>query len=1502
MSYDGMPPSQGLYLREFEHDACGLGLYAHIKGISSHNIIEKGLEMLKNLDHRSGKNMDSGDGAGILTAIPDLFFRRECPFLLPPYRKYGVGMIFMDRGKTGEIMEELSRTIEAEGQTLLGWRTVPINQAILGEHARKTCPLIRQVFIGMNPEIQNEKDFQRKLFLIRKQLEAWSNNTNIYLYFASLSNRTLCYKGQLKAEEVGEFFLDLQREDYTSPFALVHCRYSTNTFSSWERAHPNRYLLHNGEINTIQGNIHWMKAREASLAREAFGEDAEKILPILSNGGSDSSLLDNAFEFFLLSGFDLSYTAMLLMPEAWYNSERNEEIKSLYHFNSLFMEPWDGPSAVLFTDGRQIGACLDRNGLRPIRYNVTQDDYIVLSSEAGALEIPDEKILMKRRLGPGEMLLVDLEEGRILRDEEIKGKQAKKFPYSRIVAETLVPVGKGIEDCEDFDNIKTYQKVFGYTFEEIHKYLLPLVREGKDPTGSMGYDHPIAVLSERPQLLFNYFKQLFAQVTNPPFDPIREKMVVSTVTYLGKEGNIFQPMKIESRRILLDTPVLNNGVLKAIREGNPIPLPAITIPILFSGSLEKAIEKICSEAEKAVRQGMEMIILSDKGMDGKEMPIPSLLATSSVHHHLIRTGLRPKASIIVESGEVREVHHFAVLIGYGADAINPYLAFATLNEAIACGHLAMTKKEAMEKYVKGVTDGIVKVMAKMGISSLQSYRGAQTFEALGISDAVIEKYFPGTVSQIGGIGLETIGEEVRIRHQRAFSTPDGPLDEGSDFQWRAKGEDHAVNPETIYLLQWAVRKGDYELYKQYSEKVGEKFRFLRDLFCFAKTSPIPINEVEPVESIVRRFKTGAMSYGSISQEAHETLAVAMNLIGGKSNSGEGGEDPNRYLPEENGTLRKSKVKQIASGRFGVDSHYLMNAEEIQIKMAQGAKPGEGGQLPAEKVYPWVAKVRGSTPGVGLISPPPNHDIYSIEDLAELIFDAKNANPDAKISVKLVAKSGVGTIAAGVAKAKADGIVISGYDGGTGASPKTSIKHAGLPWELGLAETHQTLLLNGLREKVILEVDGKLMTGKDVVIAAILGAEEFSFGTVPLVALGCIMMRVCHMDTCPVGIATQNPDLRAKFQGKPEHVIHLMTFIAREVREIMAELGVRSFPELIGRTDLLAIKKDVWNHWKAKYLQLDKLLYQPKPMGVKTGQNHQLENTLDMKKILPSVMPAINGKSVIQLHLPVKNTDRALGTITGSVVTKRWKQEGLPEDTIQIHGKGSAGQSLGAFLPKGITMTIEGEANDYLGKGLSGGKLIIKATKSVKKVAHEHVIVGNVALYGATAGEVYINGQAGERFAVRNSGAKAVVEGIGTHGCEYMTGGIVVVLGSIGKNFAAGMSGGKAYILPESPEEVFENINREMVDLERLEQEKDVKEVIELLENHVAFTGSVLGTRILNAWEEYRWNFVKVIPRDYKKITKLLENLKSQGYSEEEANRLAFTEVRDQFSKAFSVTH
>lgn len=1491
MTFHHYPQAQGLYDPRDEHDACGIGLYANIKGIASHDIVTDGLEMLHRLDHRAGRGHDyrTGDGAGIMVQLPDALYRQVTDFPLPPQGDYAIGMFFFPQQP--EVIDEAKTYIVdllegLPGIEFLSWREVPVNDADLTESARSTQPVIKQLFIKKNMDM-DRLTFERKLYIFRKRFESWLQEKGYEIYVASLSSETLVFKGLLTPKEVSEFYLDLQDERFISAYSLVHSRYSTNTFPSWKRAHPNRYLVHNGEINTLQGNVNWMKAREKQFVTEVFGDDLNHLLPIIDETGSDSSMLDNAFEFLVLSGRSPAHVSMMMIPEPWSeeNPHMTPEKEAFYTFHSTFMEPWDGPTAICFTNGKQIGAVLDRNGLRPARYYLTKDDRIIYSSEVGVVDVEEEMIVQKERLSPGKMLVIDLEQGRIITDEELKQQLATEQPYTEWLNEMQV-LESSQELVENIPDLLYKQHLNQYTFEDIHKYLLPLANEGKDPIGSMGNDTPLAVLSDRPQSLFMYFKQLFAQVTNPPIDSIREKVVTSTITYLGPEGNLLHPDENNAKRIQLKSPLLKASEINQLR--NHPQFKMVTLPLEFSGSLEQKMDEVTTAAEQAIHDGHAFILLSDRSVRPGETVIPVLLAASGVHHHLVRLGIRTKVSILIESAEVKEVHHVAALLGYGADAIYPYLVYGTLQQAIEEGHLTKSYEEVVTAVVKGFTDGVVKVMAKMGISTIQSYRGAQIFEAVGIGHTVIDRYFTGTKSQLDGIDLETIQKEAELKVSYALDHATLPLESGSQYQWRANGEHHAFHPKTIHTLQWATRKNDIGLYRQYAEMANEeRIGFLRNLFdIHSERKAVPLDEVEPVSRIVRRFKTGAMSFGSISKEAHETLAIAMNRLGGKSNSGEGGEHPSRYTKESNGDFRRSAIKQIASGRFGVKAVYLSQAEELQIKMAQGAKPGEGGQLPGKKVYPWVADVRGSTPGVGLISPPPHHDIYSIEDMAQLIHDLKNANRHARISVKLVSKGGVGTIAAGVAKGAADVIVISGYDGGTGASPKTSITHAGLPWELGLAEAHQTLMLNGLRDRVTLETDGKLMTGKDVLLAALLGAEEFAFATAPLIVMGCVMMRACHLDTCPVGIATQNPELRDKFTGTADYVVNYMQFVAEELREWMAKLGFRTVDELVGQTNVLHVSERAKSHWKAGQLDLTTLLHRPEGNRTKSrDQNHQLEKSLDLSVLLPQVQQAIDQGVPLTVSSKIRNTDRVVGTIVGHEITKRYGEAGLPHDHIQLHLNGHAGQSLGAYTPNGMTIRLTGDANDYLGKGLSGGKLILQSPS--KGRAESNMIAGNVTFYGATSGEAYLNGRAGERFAVRNSGASIVVEGIGDHGCEYMTGGRVVILGSIGKNFGAGMSGGAAYILSETIQVPASYFNHEMIRLTKIEDDREYHEVRKLIMDHFYYTESSKAQEVLMNWDAVKYQLLKVEPVEYATMKKRIAELEAQGLEKETAALNAF---------------
>ncbi|NTV02996.1 MAG: glutamate synthase large subunit [Chlorobiaceae bacterium] len=1513
----------GLYDQRFEHDACGVGFVAHIKGVKSHEIIQQGLQVLVNMTHRgaTGYEKNTGDGAGILMQIPDKFMRKVCAernIELPAPGQYGVGMLFLppDLSQRRAIEDICRQMVQAEGQKYLGLRKVVTDSSTLGETARSQEPVVKQIFVGRASEEMSDEEFERKLYIIRRRIYKRVRYTSgllgsSYFYISSFSARTIVFKGMLNPEQVEEFYPELSDPDMESAIAMVHSRFSTNTFPSWDRAHPYRFLSHNGEINTLRGNVNWMKAREKNMTSSLFGDALEEIKPVLLVDGSDSATLDNAFELLVLSGRSLAHAAMMVIPEPWAgNDSMDPAKKAFYEYHSCLMEPWDGPASVVFTDGVQIGAVLDRNGLRPSRYYITSDDLVVLASEVGVLDIEPEKIVKKDRLQPGRMFLVDTREGRIISDEEIKQSIASEKPYQKWIDENVIDLASLPDHPKmknpDVDNysITARQKAFGYTNEDITLQVRPMAQNGIELIASMGNDTPLAVLSNRPRLIYDYFKQLFAQVTNPPIDSIREEIVTSTTVMLGTEGNLLEPDALNCRRVRIPHPVLTDEDLEKIRGIDKPGFKAITLPIFYDVAkggkgIETTMQDLYRQAEKAVAHGVNIIILSDKGeLEKSRAPIPALLAVSGFHHFLINAGLRTKVGLIIESGEPRTVHHFAMLIGYGAGAINPYLALETVVQQVQNGRIAIDEKKAIKNYVKAVVKGVVKTMAKMGISTVQSYRGAQIFEAVGLNTQLVDTYFTRTPSRIEGIGIDTVAEEVRKRHETAFP-PGGNkvnrgLESGGDRKWRHDGEFHLFNPETIHLLQQSCRTGNYEQFKKYEQLIDDQsehyctIRGLMDIRFAEK--PITVDEVEPVEAIVKRFKTGAMSYGSISKESHETLAIAMNRIGGRSNTGEGGEDRERFKRDANGDSRMSKIKQVASGRFGVTSEYLTNAEEIQIKMAQGAKPGEGGQLPGTKVYPWVAKTRHSTPGVGLISPPPHHDIYSIEDLAQLIFDLKNANPSARINVKLVSTVGVGTIAAGVAKAHADVVLISGHDGGTGASPVSSIMHAGMPWELGLAEAHQTLMLNNLRSRIVVEADGQLKTARDIVIAAMLGAEEFGFATTGLVVMGCIMMRCCQDDSCPVGIATQNPKLRKNFKGKPEHVENFMRFLAEGVREYMAKLGIRKVDELVGRTDLLAMSRTV-NHWKAKGVDLSKILHQ-----VDTGENdtpyctisqeHGIEESLDMTTLMKICEPAIKRGEKVNTTLPIKNINRVAGTIIGHMVTKAYGSDGLPDDTIHLKFIGSAGQSLGAFMPKGMTIELVGDANDYIGKGLSGGRIIAYPPKSSKFVPEENIIVGNVALYGATSGEVFINGMAGERFCVRNSGAEAVVEAVGDHGCEYMTGGKVVILGRTGRNFAAGMSGGVVYVY-DVDGAFAGRCNLDMVSLSPVESEEDLAWLKDRVERHVAATGSELGARILGEWANASQRFVKVLPNDYKRAMDAMKEVEAQGLTGDEAVMAAF---------------
>jgi len=1517
----GLPPAQGLYDPAHEHDACGVGFVVHVKGQRSHSIVEQALKVLINLLHRGacGCEANTGDGAGILIQMPDRFLRRETlrlGFTLPPERHYGAGLVFLPKEPTwrARVEARFEEIVVEEGQRVLGWRDVPTDDSSVGPSAVAVEPCFRQLFIGRGPAFdglptstETDLRFERKLYVIRKRIEHAVDGMGLpdrtWFYVPSLSSKTIIYKGMLTATQIAPMFPDLADPDVESALALVHQRFSTNTFPSWPLAHPYRFIAHNGEINTLRGNINWMKAREALLESDVLGEDLKKVLPIIREGGSDTATFDNVLEFLVMAGRSLPHAVLMMIPEPWQNHEgMTEELRAFYEYHSSLMEPWDGPASIAFTDGTVIGAVLDRNGLRPSRYWVTKDDLVIMASEVGVLDIAPDNIVVKERLHPGRIFLVDTEKGRIIADEEIKSELALAYPYEDWLRENLT----AIEDVPaapylpppDHDTVVRRQRAFGYTQEDLKIVLGPMATGAEEPVGSMGTDTPLAVLSERPRLLYDYFKQLFAQVTNPPLDAIREELVTSMASTIGPERNLLKPEPESCRQIGIPDPVIDNDQMAKIRHIQIAGFRSITLQMLYrpvegGAGLATALEQLCLQASEAVKAGHNILILSDRGVSRELAPIPSLLATAGVHHHLVREGARTRCALVLESGDAREVHHVALLIGYGAGAVNPYLAFESLDDLIRQDALQdITHARAVSRYIKGLNKGILKVMSKMGISTLQSYCGAQIFEAIGLDQSFVDRYFTWTASRVGGVGIEVISEEVRQRHERAFPTRSGAptdLDTGGEYQWRRDGEHHLFNPETVFKLQHATRSGQYGVYREYTKLVNDQSRklgTLRGLLDFKATTPVPIEEVEPVESIVKRFSTGAMSYGSISQEAHETLAIAMNRLGGKSNTGEGGEDPARYRRDANGDWRRSAIKQVASARFGVTSEYLVNADDLQIKMAQGAKPGEGGQLPGHKVYPWIAKVRHSTPGVTLLSPPPHHDIYSIEDLAQLIFDLKNSNPVARVHVKLVAEVGVGTIAAGVAKAHADVVLISGHDGGTGASPQTAIKHSGIPWELGLAETQQVLMLNNLRDRIVVQVDGQLKTGRDVVIAALLGAEEFGFATAPLVVSGCIMMRVCHLNTCPVGVATQDPELRKKFSGKPEFVENFFRFLAEEVRELMAELGFRTVDEMIGRVDRLDMKPAL-DHWKASGVDLANVLREPAVAANAARhqtrkQDHGLDEILD-RQIIAAAWPAIEGKRSVSLSFPIRNANRATGTMLGYEITRRHGGAGLPDDTITLQFTGSAGQSFGAFVPRGVTLRLEGDANDYCGKGLSGGRLIVYPPRASTFAAEKNVIIGNVALYGATSGEAYIRGIAGERFAVRNSGAHAVVEGVGDHGCEYMTGGRVLVLGRTGRNFAAGMSGGIAYVVDDDG--LFaRRCNRGMVDIESLEEDEDIDFVRSMIGRHAAITGSVRAAYLLTVWSSTAARIIKVVPRDYKRI------VMAEARARSENREPAFTEL------------
>ena len=1482
-----LPEKQGLYSPEFEHDNCGAGFICSLKGEKTNNIIPKALNILTCLEHRGAVSSDgkTGDGAGILIEIPHDYFVKECGFKLPKPYDYAVGMVFLPQkiNQLNYCIDVFEKEIQKQGLNILGWRNVPVNSKVVGSIAAKTQPVVRQVFIEKSNKL-SESDFNTKLYISRKIAENEIYNSPLsqknYFYFSSLHNRTLIYKGLLIPEDIDRFYLDLKDPDLVTRLALVHQRFSTNTFPTWDLAQPFRYMCHNGEINTIKGNVTRMNAREELMKNDFIGKDLEKIFPTILKGKSDSAQMDMVVELLLTTGRSLPEVMMMMVPEAWEkHKSMSDDKKAFYEFNSSIMEPWDGPASIPFTDGKYIGALLDRNGLRPSRYTVTKDGYVVMSSETGVVEIKPENIESHGRLEPGKMFLVDMNEGRIIEDEEIKNSIVSKHPYRKWVNDNVLPLKDvpytGNKTPNEKLDFETRLRIFGYTQEDLKTLILPMCSSGKEAIGSMGTDTPLAVLSTKPQLLFNYFKQLFAQVTNPPLDGIREEIVTDTGLGIGSDFNIFDIVPDHCKKLKINNPIISNEDLDKIKFIKNKNFKTASVNALYDvikghNGIEEALDKMVKDVNSFVDQGYNIIIISDRGVSKDRGAIPILLACSNVHHVLMKAKKRSKFGIVIESSEPREPHHFSMLFGYGASAINPYL----VNEIIEHHHKndffgKQSLKDSISNYNKAIDKGILKVMNKIGISTLHSYRGAQIFEALGLRESFTEKYFSNTPTRIEGIGLYSLEKELSSRHLEAFSDKNKfvSLEIGGNYRWRRNGEAHMLNPSTISKLQQAVKEDKYDTYKVYSDlinKQSKQLMTLRGMFKLVDFDPIPIEEVEPWTEIVKRFKTGAMSYGSISKEAHENLAIAMNSIGGKSNSGEGGEDSNRYKKEKNGVWKNSAIKQVASGRFGVSSHYLSTAKEIQIKMAQGAKPGEGGQLPGPKVNPMIAEVRNSTPYVGLISPPPHHDIYSIEDLSQLIYDLKNANREARINVKLVSEVGVGTIAAGVAKAKADVILISGFDGGTGASPLTSLKHAGLPWELGIAEAQQTLVMNNLRGRVVMECDGQLKTGRDVAIACLLGAEEFGFSTAPLVASGCIMMRACHLNTCPVGIATQDPELRKNFKGKPEHVINFMYFVAQELREIMSQLGFRTVDEMVGQSQKINMEDAVKNY-KTKGINLSKILYKPNvpentPLKNNTKQDHNLENVLDFT-ILKEAKLAIEKKVKMNLSYEIKNTDRTVGTIVSNEISKLYGAKGLPKDTLEINFKGAAGQSFGAFGAHGLTLTVSGNTNDYFGKGLSGSKIIVKVPKEASFKSEENVITGNVALYGATAGEAYINGIAGERFCVRNSGAIAVVEGVGDHGCEYMTGGTAIILGDIGRNFAAGMSGGVAYIY-KSKKFDKRNFNSEMIEFED-PTNQDLDLVKKLIENHFTYTSSKIAERFLNNWDKESKNFVKIMPTEYK---------------------------------------
>ena len=1506
---DAGKQAAGMYDPGYEHDNCGIGSVVNIKGIKTHETVENALKIVENLKHRAGKDAEgkTGDGVGILLQISHKFFSKAAKQLgieLGEERDYGVGMFFFpqDELKRNRAKKMFEVIVGKEGMEFLGWREVPTDPTKLGKKAVDCMPYIMQGFVKRPADVEKGLAFDRKLYVARRVFEQSNDDT----YVVSLSSRTIVYKGMFLVEQLRLFFADLQDKDYESAIATVHSRFSTNTNPSWERAHPNRFIVHNGEINTIKGNADKMLAREETMESEHLKGELQKVLPVINSEGSDSAMLDNTLEFLVMSGMELPLAVMIMIPEPWANNNiMSQKKKDFYQYYATMMEPWDGPASILFSDGDMMGAVLDRNGLRPSRYYITDDDYLILSSEVGVLDIDPTKIVVKERLRPGKMLLVDTVKGRVIDDDELKETYANKQPYGEWLDRNLLK----LEDLKiPNERVPEYtkeerqrmQKAFGYTYESLREAILPMAKNGGEGTSAMGIDTPLAALASDHQPLFNYFKQLFAQVTNPPIDSIREKVVTSTTVYIGEDGNLLEERAENCKVLKVNNPILTNTDLMKIKAMKVDGFKVEVLPIIYykNTSLEKAIERLFVEADRAYREGANILILSDRGIDENHVPIPSLLAVSALQQHLVKTKKRTAVAMILESGEPREVHHFATLLGYGACAINPYLAQDTVKQLVDEHMLDKDYYAAVQDYNAAILNGIVKIASKMGISTIQSYEGSKIFEAIGINKDVIDKYFTNTVSPIGGITLEDIADDVNELHSAAYDPlgleTDLTLDSRGRHKMRSGADPHLYNPATIHLLQEATKRGDYELFKQYTELVNKEEReiTLRGLMDFNYPKKgVPLEEVESVDSIVTRFKTGAMSYGSISKEAHETLAIAMNRLHGKSNSGEGGEDADRLASKNSPVNRCSAIKQVASGRFGVTSEYLVSAQEIQIKMAQGAKPGEGGHLPGKKVYPWIAKTRLSTPGVSLISPPPHHDIYSIEDLEQLIFDLKNANRDARITVKLVSEAGVGTVAAGVAKAGAQVVLISGYDGGTGAAPSSSIHNAGLPWELGLAETHQTLIMNGLRNKVRIETDGKLMSGRDVATAALLGAEEFGFATAPLVTLGCVMMRVCNLDTCPAGIATQNPELRKRFAGKPEYVENFMRFIAQDLREYMAKLGCRTIDEMVGRSDLLKVREDLSG--RDREIDLSNLLNNPfagpkekVTFDPKHVYDFELEKSKDVTVLLKQLKGALEQKQRRSIDVEVTNTDRSFGTIFGSEITKKYGGEGLPEDTFIVKCNGAGGQSFGAFIPKGLTLELVGDSNDYFGKGLSGGKLVVYAPAGVKYEKDENIIIGNVALYGATSGKAFISGVAGERFCVRNSGASAVVEGVGDHGCEYMTGGRVVVLGKTGKNFAAGMSGGIAYVLDED-NDLYTRMNKEMVFSQEISNKYDVMELKDMIKEHVALTNSEKGKKILDNFSEYLPKFKKVIPYDYNRMLMAIVQMEEKGLSSEQAQIEAF---------------